>query len=404
MTADRIPRRVVTRDDLGAAFFQDTLRASRGEPGLLVDEVRWGRGAIDTAILSALPLDARGRFLGVHRVEVTLRAAPGRAPETLRLILKSKPLGAELLHAMGRMAQLCGRALATAFADHAGSTIFGGTHLRELAIYAQEDPRLRRYLPRVEAVLRDDARELYAVILEDLSDAAVIDAVDDPAAFTRPRLAATIDGLAALHAVWLGREPELLRLPWLGVTPTAARTAGMASLWSAMARWTAQEQPALLDEAALRDREHLVETLASWWPALEAMPRTLVHNDFNPRNFALRERAGRAPELSVFDWELATLHVPQVDLAELLAHVLPPDVDLGTVEELAERHRAALERRSGRPLPPAAWREGLRLALRDFTLGRLGFLGIGHAFRPCPFVPRVFATTRRLRSLLGDLP
>ena len=58
-------------------------------------------------------------------------------------------------------------------------------------------------------------------------------------------------------------------------------------------------------------------SVGEWWKEIEKMPRTLVHNDFNPRNIAFR-RTAEGPVLCAYDWELATLHLPQHDLAELL--------------------------------------------------------------------------------------
>src|SRR5207248_4476390 len=94
-----------------------------------------------------------------------------------------------------------------------------------------------------------------------------------------------------------------------------------------------------------RIHERLVADVASWAHALDTAPRTLIHNDFNPRNIALR----RAPEsgglrLCAFDWELATLGVAQRDLAEFLCFVLPPDASLATIARWVERHRVLLAR------------------------------------------------------------
>ena len=49
----------------------------------------------------------------------------------------------------------------------------------------------------------------------------------------------------------------------------------------------------------------------------------LIHNDFNPRNLALRREVG-GWRLCAYDWELATIGVPQHDCAEFLCFVLPP--------------------------------------------------------------------------------
>jgi aminoglycoside phosphotransferase (APT) family kinase protein len=125
------------------------------------------------------------------------------------------------------------------------------------------------------------------------------------------------------------------------------------------------------------------------------MPRTLIHGDFNPRNLAFRrERSGL--RLCAWDWELAELQVPQRDLAELLAFVLPANVAPSTVDGLVELHRHELSRCAGRTIDAAEWRRGYQLALYDFLATRLSLYQLVHAFRPCAFIERVLTTARSL--------
>ena len=390
----------ITRDHLDAPFFQGALRTALGDPALTVLGCTWRPLDDGAAILSAFGGDPGGRLLGLHAVKVAV--ASGGAESVVPLVVKSKPRDHELLDTLGRMAIASGRALSTAWKEHGHATQFAGGHVRELGVYAQPDARFRRHVPRVFRTIQDDSREAYVIVMEDLSDAAVIDAVDDTTAWTAPRLEATVRGLAELHATWLGRERELASQPWLGGVPTARRVAQMTSLWTALAEHAAGEHPDLMDRAALARQRALVSTIDEWWPLLERMPRTLVHNDFNPRNLALRVGAGGEHELKAFDWELATLHVPQYDLAELLAHTLTPAASADDVAALVELHRSALAAAAGRPLDPAPWAAGFQLALRDFTLNRLAFLFVASAFRDTPFLERVVMTTRRLRELVDD--
>jgi aminoglycoside/choline kinase family phosphotransferase len=155
-----------------------------------------------------------------------------------------------------------------------------------------------------------------------------------------------------------------------------------------------------MDAEALARQRELIATIGEWWPRLERLPRTLVHDDFNPRNIALRLDESGEHQLKAFDWELATLHVPQYDLAELLAHTLEPDVSADEVSHYLELHRRALSEAAGRPLDPEPWREGFALALRDFTVNRLAFTFVAHVFREHPFLERVFRTTQRLQALM----
>jgi len=278
------------------------------------------------------------------------------------------------------------------FARH---TSIAGCHVRELGVYQQTDPRFTRHAPRLYQVLRDDARDLYVLVLELLRDVELKDSADDLHGWTLSHVEAAVQGIAEVHSIWYGREAALRQEPWLGEVVDSGARASMAELWSEALDHAADEFP---DWYGLPDRrlhQRLVSSLPDWCHELEQMPRTLIHGDFNPRNLAFR-RDLSGLRLCAWDWELAELQVPQRDLAELLAFVLPTDVPPSTVEGLVELHRRELSRGAGTAIDAAGWRRGYHLALHDFLVTRLSLYQLVHAFRPCAFLERVLATARHL--------
>jgi hypothetical protein len=169
----------------------------------------------------------------------------------------------------------------------------------------------------------------------------------------------------------------------------------MSELWSALAAHASPSFCAWADPAISAIHRRLIADVGRWWHTLEAAPRTLIHNDFNPRNICLRQ-TDRRLSLCAYDWELATIGVPQRDLAELLCFVLPPDVSNTTVEEWIERHRRALETECGSSIDPDLWREGFRCSLYDLLVDRLSMYALVHRIRRQSFLPRVVRTWRRL--------
>jgi aminoglycoside phosphotransferase (APT) family kinase protein len=125
------------------------------------------------------------------------------------------------------------------------------------------------------------------------------------------------------------------------------------------------------------------------------MARTLIHNDFNPRNLALR-RTAAGPRLCAYDWELATLGLPQYDLAELLCFVLPLEHRLEEANHYLESHRQALAQATGRSIECEPWRRGFVLSLEELILNRLPMYAMIHGFRQQPFLERVLRTWRML--------
>ncbi|MGH2950684.1 MAG: phosphotransferase, partial [Solirubrobacterales bacterium] len=344
----------------------------------------------------------RRKLLGLYPLRVTYSAEStgnGR-PRSLDLVAKVKPLDAEIIVETGKLASLCGREVAEAWSRWGALAGFSGAHTRELAIYRRREPGLAAILPKAYGVYEDADREAFVILMERLgNDLVAFDAADDPRAWTAERIEAAVNGIAGVHATWLGREAELLAEGWLGPVTGSAEMARMADLWLVLAEHNAAEHPKLLDADATARIRRWATSAGEWWRELEALPRTLVHNDFNPRNIALRP-GGR--QLVAYDWELATLGVPQRDIAELLAFVLGPGADPGEVGHYLELHRLALEQAAGARLDREAWRRGYELALRDLVVTRLQLYLMTHTHREYPFLERVVATAMRLLEIESE--
>ena len=100
--------------------------------------------------------------------------------------------------------------------------------------------------------------------------------------------------------------------------------------------------------------------------------------------------------LCAYDWELATIHLPQHDLAELLVFTLLPNFKQEDVERYVEQHRIELECLVGEAIDAKAWRRGFTLCLWDLVVNRVPMYMMAHTFRHYAFMGRVLATFRRL--------
>jgi NADP-dependent 3-hydroxy-3-methylglutaryl-CoA reductase len=384
-------------EDLTPGFFEAGLRESLNDPALEVRAVVAGERPGGESILTELAGRRVRKLVGLlpYRLEVTGR----EGDRAIDVVVKSKPLDEEILLVSTTMAQMAGPPVATAWGRHRDVSPFAGCHVRELILYQQGDSRFTRHAPRALCTFRDDRREAYVLVLERIADPILLDATDDPGAWKEDLVDAALRGIADVHAIWLGRERELAAQPWLGTPPSAARMAGAGELWSALLDHAVDEFPDLVSPGLAEIHREQIERLGAWWPRLERMPRTLIHHDFNPRNIAIRRDSGGQPRLCAYDWELATLHVPQRDLAELLTFTLDEDADPRRVDHHVEVHRRALQAASGRALDPVAWREGYALSLADLMVGRMAMYLLGHTYHHLGFLERAYRTLHRLFAL-----
>jgi aminoglycoside/choline kinase family phosphotransferase len=188
---------------------------------------------------------------------------------------------------------------------------------------------------------------------------------------------------------------------WLGEGLTRKRACELTPLWDALATHAVPYFEDWAGPSMTRTHRQLVESIDTWWKGLEQQPRTLIHNDFSPRNIALRQD-DHGFRLCAYDWELATLGPPQRDLAEFLCFVLPPDVRIDEVERSVERHRDLLEAAAGISIRREMWREGFRSALADLLVDKLAFYALINRVRPQPYLPRVVRTWQRLFALFSQ--
>jgi len=381
--------------DLVPPLFLPGLRRALGDDSLEITAVNPVEGVEPgDSLLTELTRSRVRRLVGhfPRRLEfVSARSGTGHRDVLVRI----KPLDQEVLLMAHLVASMCSSRLGELqrrFARHSSLT---GCHLRELGVYEQSDPRFTHHAPALYQVVRDDAREVFGLVLELLRDVELKDRADDLRGWTLAHVEAAVRGIAQVHSIWYGRENALRKEPWLGeVLDSAARTS-MGELWTEALEYAAGEFPEWYSLPERRLHQRLVNSLPDWCRELEQMPRTLIHGDFNPRNLAFRRDASGL-RLCAWDWELAELQVPQRDLAELLAFVLPADAAPSTVDALVELHRSELSRCAGRTIDAASWRRGYQLALYDLLIGRLALYQLVHAFRPCAFLERVLTTARSL--------
>ncbi|HTS82125.1 MAG TPA: phosphotransferase [Myxococcaceae bacterium] len=389
------PVRPFGEADLVPQLFQPGLRRVLADEALEVTAVAPVEDVdLGGSLLSDMTRPTAGRLVGQlpRRLQYSsLRSGPGHRDVLVRI----KPLDQEVLLMTHLVASMCGTRLGELHRRFARHSSIAGCHLRELGVYQQADPRFTRHAPALYQVLRDDARELYVLVLELLRDVELKDSADDLRGWTLPHVEAAVRGIAEVHSIWYGREAALRQEPWLGEVVDSGARASMVELWSEALDHAAGEFP---DWYGLPERhlhQRLVSSLPDGCRELEQMPRTLIHGDFNPRNLAFR-RDPSGLRLCAWDWELAEIQVPQRDLAELLAFVLPADVAPSTVDGLIELHRHELSRHAGATIDAAKWRRGYHLALRDFLVTRLSLYQLVHAFRPCAFLERVLTSARHL--------
>ena len=358
-----------------------------GRP-VTISSIQLERVSSDESIIAELTGWRGGQSAGLMRGELSFVDDAG-VSGIERIFVKAKAADEQSIDVAESLGALLSPALGRALSAHRHRLGITRSHLRELAIYADDDPRIAAHRPAPVAMERDDAKKRWVLALESIDDAVLMNAIS-PAAWQDEAIEAALRGVASIHARWLGAKAALRSSHWLGPVRDAATWAEMTPLWQALADH-AFSRPAWRDPALRSAHAACLKDLPSWSRALDDSPRTLIHNDFNPRNIAIRRRDDRLT-LCAFDWELATIGAPQRDVAEFLCFVLRPDSPRDVVREWVERSRLLFNAAGQVDIDRARWARGFSAALCDLLVDRLAMLAMIDRVRPQSFLPRVVST------------
>lgn len=381
-------------------FLERLLREHYSDPSLRVEQIALTPFGHDHSIISELTSWLRQQPSGLFKCRLTLQKSPAiDTREVLDLVIKAKPSDRDALDVGETVAAMCDARLADAFRTYRGRIGLTAAHLREIAIYQQSDERMRRYLPRCFGTWSHDETAEWGMVLEHLHQVVLMDEVN-PEAWSAGHIDAVMAGLSDIHAVWYGREQELAGVPWLGEPLSLDRALELTPLWRTLAAHAAPHFTSWAGPSVSRTHSRLVESIAEWWQPLNDVPRTLLHNDFSPRNVALRQDPCGL-RLCAYDWELAAFGPPQRDLAEFLCFVFAPNVSSEVAERRVDQYRRSLGTATGRSMSEDLWRLGFTAALADLLIDKLAFYVMVNRVRPQRFLPRVMRTWRRLYDIFS---
>ena len=364
------------------------LRLLWGDPGCNTPAAPFRHVLNGDSLMGEIASWLHGPEVGLHRWRVRLDGV------WQDVAVKVRPAG-EFPREVGlKIARTCSKAMGEAFEEHAAALGLCGTTRREIAIASMAAPELCRHMPRFfgAAVAFRERRSI--LVTEFLSGVRLMNSAAQPGAWKDADIRVALRGAARFHSAWYGREADLTGQRWLGAVSVKGAVVAAAALWEAMDAEAARSGGEAAREIA-PIRRRLLADLGGWWAEYERLPRTLIHNDFNPRNAGLRSGAG-GYRLVAWDWELATLAPPQRDVAEFLCFVLPRDVSSARTRDLLAAHQRAMEAALGTRVPEELSTLAFRLALYDFGINRLALYQVIHRFRPLPFLPGLLGTWKRL--------
>ena len=298
---------------------------------------------------------AAKQIYGLHAFELrgtqSDKSATSSNEMSVRVVLRSKGLDEDWAATLLEYAHQC--------SEEEGDAIMGAldlpnsTHWRdvEFARACMEGAWFSAFMPDVYyvATKEDVAQERNFFVMEFLggdgfSHLDAIEGANGIKCWTQKDINSVLSGMARFHAYYLDRlellPPGIYDLLQDGIHCLSSSSEKFAVL---VTQRNIRRCPDVYTKEESEILRKYLMNLSRILNKLERYPKSVSHNDFNPRNVCLRREPNPGKShLCVYDWELAYIHVPQQSIAEFLMFTLPESTTENEILEYVEYYRRKL--------------------------------------------------------------
>lgn len=334
------------------------------------------KNLVKNGIIINLTSRINNKLTGFLPIEIRLKDRLSGDIETKEILLKSKPLDTEVIKGLHFIAASIEPNLADLLFNFSSFLEYKNSHLKEIRLYQLLHQNQKCCTPKFYGSYENPKREIFIIGQELLNEDSLFlfNTENQPERWQENHIKTVIETINHVHQTFakLAEIPNEIEPfePWKAA-PLYRKFAEIIALEYDDTAWQ-NLPPKMFD---------FINELQPLHDALN-LPKTIIHNDFNSRNIALRTD-GRA---CFYDWELAVIDVPHRDIVEFLCFVLPLDFDKKTLlKYLKFHHDLQTENHAW-----ADWKAGYIYALKSFLVSRVSFYMTGKIIVDYPFAERIF--------------
>lgn len=372
------------KSELDVSFFNANL-ADGNHPA---KEIRiHANEKLDNGILTQLASKASRKTIGFVQADLIFE----NGDET-PILLKSKALGKEVIEGLHYMASNLSSELADSILKHKNVLEYRNSHLVEIEIYKALNQLNYSFIPKFYGSKTDLEREVYLFFMEHLklSDMLLFNSENAPYKWTDDNRMKSIKAIHQVHSEYVNGK---LKKAIPSVTKFDATQA--IDLYQTFIHINRKDY----DYLNLADHfDYLNSVLNNWREeGIKAIGQeTLIHNDFNPRNIGIRTNG----DPCIYDWELATINLPQRDVFEFLSFTLKEDYSEETFWLMLKYHYQLTKEYNDDQYSWENYVHDFKIGGDEFLLTRVCFYLSGSTLVNYPFIERVFRTSFKMLETL----
>jgi len=337
--------------------------------------------SVDNGILTNLTSRVSKKLIGFTPLLIETEE------QKIEALIKSKPLDDEVIKGLHFMASNIDLELADLIAKYADQLEYKNCHLKELELYRLLDQLDLNISPDLYGSHIDHDREIFLLINELLnpSELALFNSEDYPDKWSQKRIDSTIESIAKFHLKSKNQLSENSSVKELNPNECNELYLKLINI--------------IIDDSETEKEKGLRERLLQYLLDLNTPPnleKTVIHNDFNPRNVAVRNDGN----ICIYDWELAVVGFPHRDIVEFLSFTLNEDF---TSVELNGYLKLHFQLENKHEIPWDLWKEGYVYSLKEYLVTRVSFYMVGSILIKYEFAPRIFRVAMKMLASLKTL-
>lgn len=375
------PNKWLLKNEVNDAFVKKCLNNSiEGEEIECVDVL--DQLSIENGILTSITQRVNKKLIGFIPIRITLHNGVSK-----NIIIKSKALDIEVIKGLHLMAASIDPQLSDLIYNYSENLEYWNCHQKELNVCQFLFEQGLNTIPKFYGKYSNADREIYLLFQEyfDKSEMSLLDSENLPLLWTKKNTKNAIESISKIHILFSSQEiqdsfPEIKVFePWKS-----------KPLYKKMVRIITQEN----DTNDFTELYKYLDELEQLHDALN-LPTTIIHNDFNPRNVALRKNG----LLCIYDWELAVKNIPHRDIVEFLCFSLPLDFKKEEFLEYLNFHFKLM----GKIYPDISWERwmmGYIYSLKEFIVTRGAFYKVSEILMKLKFGDRIIINGNRMLKIL----
>ncbi|MCO4793675.1 MAG: hypothetical protein KC493_08190 [Bacteriovoracaceae bacterium] len=362
------PVNFITEKDNLSSLIQEQVLLNKKVHVAKIDDLSESNG-----IITEITSQTTNKMIGLSIWELSSESERNLA------LLKSKPTDKDLLNCMYILTGLIDPKLARTFDEYKDKSDFLNSHIKEILIYEKLNSI---HMPKVYGTMKNPDREAYFIMMDLLlkPDYKVMNSELEPDLWTDDYLKKAIKASVSIQE----SLSELKENEEFTYSPVEDYL-----------KFAEQSYQVLMDEYGTKFSEfmNLYKNSLEYLKTVneESLHKTIIHNDYNPRNIAL----SNDEKVVVYDYELARVDVPQRDVIEFLSFMLGSERLNMSLSEIMEFYRNELADEDEN------WNESLKFALAKYIATRVNLYMLGNKITRYPFLKYVVSNCITLGREFG---